>query len=395
VDFPAPLSPRSAAIAINEEVEAAAHADSRLPLTGLEPPATEAALLTVLELVCLGRQSEVAPPRETVDQVRLAVRQGTPIDSIVRVIWMCHAGVQDRLLAVIGENVTPDRVVDEVRELTRDLEVFADLMARELSAAYEAERAIWQNRMTAARRQVVDDIVGTGQAPEDAEQILGLPLTGHHMAALVWRNGLLPGEQAQTEQRHYLTRLTSAVGARNAVVLDNQDGSISVLWSFPAPPEPTLTEVVRAVARPVGTALALGSVGSGVSGLQRSVLGARQARAVAERCRLAEVSLYDDCALLALLLADEDAAGRFVRSVLAGLTGRDAKSAAIRETLAAYLRHGRGRTAAGAELQLAANTVAYRVRQAEEALGRQATERALDTLVALTLAAELPDLLAD
>ncbi len=320
------------AIAINEEVEAAAHADSRLPLTGLEPPATEAALLTVLELVCLGRENEVAPPRETVDQVRLAVRQGTPIDSIVRVIWMCHAGVQDRLLAVIGENVTPDRVVDEVRELTR--------------------------------------------------------------AALMWTNGLLPGEQAQTEQRHYLTRLTSAVGARNAVVLDNQDGSIGVLWSFPAPPEPTLTEVVRAVGRPAGTALALGSVGSGVSGLQRSVLGARQARAVAERCRLAGVSLYDDCALLALLLADEDAAGRFVRSVLAGLTGRDAKSAAIRETLAAYLRHGRGRTAAGAELQLAANTVAYRVRQAEEALGRQATERALDTLVALTLAAELPGLLA-
>src|SRR5690348_13755138 len=69
------------AIAINEEVEAAAHADSRLPLTGLEPPATEAALLTVLELVCLGRENEVAPPRETVDQVRLAVRQGTPIDS--------------------------------------------------------------------------------------------------------------------------------------------------------------------------------------------------------------------------------------------------------------------------------------------------------------------------
>jgi sugar diacid utilization regulator len=147
------------------------------------------------------------------------------------------------------------------------------------------------------------------------------------------------------------------------------------------------------VQRPRRTALALGPVGAGVCGLQQSVLGARQTRAVATRRGVADVFAYEDVALLALLLADEESAGRFVRGVLAGLTGRDSRSAAVRDTLAAYLRHGRGRTAAAQELRLAANTVAYRVKQAEDALSRTATERALDTMVALELVSEVPDLL--
>lgn len=383
------------AIAINAEVEAAARTDARLPLTGLELAACEAGLLTVLELVCRGRDTAVAPPDEAVEQVRLAVRQGTPIDSVVRVVWMCHTGLQDRLLAVLTEYVAPDRVAAEVRELTRDLQVFADVMARELSAAYEAEREVWQDRMAAARRRVVDEIVELGRAPEAAEQVLGFPLTGHHVAALVWSNGGAPQDAAHAERRRYLTRVGAAVGARHSAVLDNPDGSLGVLWSFPSSPRAPLAEAARSVARPERTALALGPPGCGVAGLQASVLGARATRAAAVRRRRVDVCHYDDLALLALLLADEDAAGRFVRRVLAGLTGRDARSAAVRETLGAYLRHGRGRTAAAQELRLAANTVAYRVRQAEEALGRPATDRALDTLVALTLATELPDLLTD
>ena len=382
-----------AAIAINDEVAAAARVDSRLPLTGLELRACEAGLLTVLRLVWLGRDTAVAAPEEAVEQVRLAVRQGTPIDSVVRVVWMCHTGVQDRLLSVVGEVVTPDRAVAEVRDLLRDLQVFADVMARELSAAYEAERAVWQDRLAVARRRVVDELVRTGRAPDGAEQVLGFPLTGHHLAGVLWSLDPSPHEDVHGEHRRYITRLTAAAGARGVALLDNPDGSTNVLWSFPARPPCGLTDVLRSVERPRHTVLALGPVGHDACGLRQSVLGARQTRVVATRRRVADVSCYDEVALLALLLADEDSAGRFVRGVLAGLTGRDSKSAAVRETLAAYLRHGRGRTAAAQELRLAANTVAYRVKQAEDALGRPATTRALDTMIALKLASEAPDLL--
>jgi hypothetical protein len=217
-----------AAVAINEEVEAAARSDSRLPLTGLELPACEAGLLTVLRLMRLGRDTDVTAPEEAVEQVRLAVRQGTPIDSVVRVVWMCHTGVQERLLAVISEAVPPEHVVAEIRELTRDLQVFADLMARELSATYEAERAVWQDRMAAARRQVVDEIVRTGRAPDGAEQVLGFPLAGHHLAGLLWAADSLPHEDRHAEHRRYINRLTAAARARGASVQDNLDGSIRV-----------------------------------------------------------------------------------------------------------------------------------------------------------------------
>ena len=382
-----------ASIAITGEVEVAARADPRLPLTGLELAACEAGLLTVLCLMRQGRDSVVSAPEEAVEQVRLAVRQGTPIDSVVRVVWMCHTGVQDRLLSVVGDNVSPGDIVAEVRELTHDLQVFADVMARELSAAYEAERVVWQDRMAAARRQVVDEIVTTGRAPEAAEQVLGFPLAGHHLAGVLWTADSLPNEDVHAEHARYVNRLTAVLGARGASLLDHADGSIGILWSFPGTPR-RLSSLIRSVDRPRRAALALGPVGSGVAGLRQSVLGARQTRAVATR-RSADVWSYDDVALLALLLADEDSAGRFVRRVLAGLTGTDPKSAAVRDTLAAYLRHGRGRTAAAHELRLAANTVAYRVKQAEEALGRTATERALDTMVALMLASEQPGLLTE
>ncbi|PRY18296.1 PucR family transcriptional regulator [Kineococcus rhizosphaerae] len=382
-----------AARAINDEVEAAARLDSRLPLTGLEPAACEAGLLTVLRLVRLGLDTPVSAPEEAVEQVRLAVRQGTPLDSVVRVIWASHSGVQDRLLAVVGEQVPPGDLIGEVRELTRTLQVFADLMARELSAVYEAERVLWHDRVSLARRQVVDEITSTGTAPRDAETVLGLALTDHHLAGRLWLVDAMPHEQAPGSFRSYAARLSAAAGARSTTLLDDVDGSTTVLWSFARRPAPDLARVLRAVDRPQRTALALGPLGCGAGGLQRSLLGAEQARAVAARRRTPDVCAYEDSAMLALLLHDEPAARRFALSVLDGLTGRDAKSAAVRRTLAAYLAHSRSRTAAAQELSLAANTVAYRVRQAEEALGRTAGERSLDTLVALRLVVEVPDLL--
>ena len=194
-------------------------------------------------------------------------------------------------------------------------------MARELSAAYEAERAVWQDRLAVARRRVVDELVRTGRAPDGAEQVLGFPLTGHHLTGVLWSVDSSPHEDAHGEHRRYITRLTAAAGARGVAVLDNPDGTTNVLWSFPARPPCGLTDLLlRSVERPRHTVLVLGPVGHGASGLQQSVLGARQARVVAVRRRIAAVSCYEDVALLALLLAGEDSAGRFVRGVLAGLT---------------------------------------------------------------------------
>lgn len=382
-----------AAATITVEVEAAAQEDAELALTGLEQQACEACLLTVLGSLRLRAEAMVRAPQEAVEQVRLAVRQGATIDNVLRVVWMCHTAVQDRLLAVISEAVPPGELVDEVRVLSRHLLAFVDLLVRELSTAYEAERAVWQDRITVARRQVVDEILHTARAPEGAEQVLGIRLTGQHLAAVLWMADAVADGGKKSPIARYASQVASRISAAGTVVLNRSDGSTGVVWSLSGAPTEGLVEVVRAIERPQATAVALGPVGTGVAGFRNSVLGARQAASVGRRQGTTGVWVYEDVALLALLAADPEAAGRYVRAVLGGLTGADVKSTAIRETLAAYLQHGRSRMAAAQELSLAANTVAYRVRQAEKLLGRSATERATDTVIALLLAHEFPGLL--
>ncbi|WP_187352077.1 PucR family transcriptional regulator [Allosaccharopolyspora coralli] len=381
------------AATITEEVKTAAQEDADLALTGLERRACEACLLTVLGSLRSDAEAMTRAPQEAVEQVRLAVRQGTAIDTVLRVVWMCHTAVQDRLLTVISEAVPPGELVNEVRVLSRQLLAFVDLLVRELSAAYEAERAVWQNRITAARRQVVDEILRTSRASDGAESVLGIRLTGQHLAGVLWTDDAVSDGGKNTPVARYVSQVASRVGAAGTLVLELPDGSTGVVWSLPGTRMEGLVEAVRVIERPRATSLALGPVGTGVAGFRHTVLGARQAASVGRRQGTVGAWAHDDVALLALLLADPDAAGRYVLAVLGDLTGADVKSAAIRETLAAYLRHGRSRTAAAQELSLAANTVAYRVRQAEQLLGRPATERATDTVIALLLTHEFTALL--
>jgi DNA-binding PucR family transcriptional regulator len=94
---------------------------------------------------------------------------------------------------------------------------------------------------------------------------------------------------------------------------------------------------------------------------------------------------YRDVAVAALCTADGDHAAAFVSGVLGSLAANDEVTYRLAMTLAVYLRQNRSRTRAAARLAVHPNTVSYRVRQAEELLGRSASADSLDLQVALTL----------
>jgi hypothetical protein len=377
---------------ISDDIAAVAHSDPALRLTQVERPACEASLLVVLSSLAPAGRPLLGAPAEAVEHVRLAVRQGATIDNVLRIVWMSHTAVQDALLSAISQAVAPEGIVEEVRLLSRQLLAFVDLLVKELSACYEEERAVWQNRLTITRRQVLDEILTSGRASEGAEEVLGVRLTRHHMAGIVWTSE--PGGPAAGHGPlvAYIQRVTESTGACGVLTLERQDGGTAVVWSY-AVADSTLVRRIEEVARPGAVSLALGPQAAGVAGFRESVLGAQQMLEFGRRRGEPAAWVYDDLALAALLTAGGESAGRFVRRVLDGLTGTDARSAAIRDTLRSYLEHGRSRQAAAQELSLAANTVAYRVRQAERSLRRPATERATDTVVALLLARECPWLL--
>ena len=90
--------------------------------------------------------------------------------------------------------------------------------------------------------------------------------------------------------------------------------------------------------------------------------------------------------LAAIATADLDRARVFVTRELRGLAADDDLTTRLTATLRIYLEEhsSRGRTAK--RLGIHDNTVSYRIKQAEEVLGRSVDQRTLELRVALALA---------
>jgi DNA-binding PucR family transcriptional regulator len=86
---------------------------------------------------------------------------------------------------------------------------------------------------------------------------------------------------------------------------------------------------------------------------------------------------------VAMMLGSADLLRPWVLSTLAGLAGDDEHHARLRETLLAFLQTGGSYKTTAEKLTLHKNTVQYRIRKAEESLGRPVGENRHDVELAL------------
>jgi DNA-binding PucR family transcriptional regulator len=99
---------------------------------------------------------------------------------------------------------------------------------------------------------------------------------------------------------------------------------------------------------------------------------------------------------VSLLAADLPRARAFVAARLGPLAARSEQAGRLRETVRALLAAGGSARRAAKELYVHQNTVTYRVKRAEELLGRRITEDPVELICALTLTGTLGDaVLAD
>ena len=92
-----------------------------------------------------------------------------------------------------------------------------------------------------------------------------------------------------------------------------------------------------------------------------------------------------EIACLAAGVLCEDARVAFVRRELGGLVGSEDATRRLRDTLRAYLKQGCDAAATGQLLRLHANTVRYRIRQAEQRLGHGIGQRRAQLELALEI----------
>ena len=84
---------------------------------------------------------------------------------------------------------------------------------------------------------------------------------------------------------------------------------------------------------------------------------------------------YADVELVSLLADDLPRARAFVAGQLGPLASTAEPATRLRETVLAFLSYGGSATRVAKELYVHQNTVAYRVKRAEEILGRKVNER--------------------
>jgi DNA-binding PucR family transcriptional regulator len=137
--------------------------------------------------------------------------------------------------------------------------------------------------------------------------------------------------------------------------------------------------------------IAFGKPAKGIEGFRSSHAEALQAARIATLAGSARspVTNYASVELVSLLATDLTRARNFVAGQLGPLAATAEPAARLRDTVLAFLASGGSATRVARELYVHQNTVAYRVKRAEELLGRKVGERPIELTCALTLAAVL------
>jgi DNA-binding PucR family transcriptional regulator len=156
-----------------------------------------------------------------------------------------------------------------------------------------------------------------------------------------------------------------------------------------APDVGALDHLVLDTAVLPGVRLAVGEPAGGLAGFRSTYREALDARRVAALSRRGpgSVTRYGPVSLQALASADIDQAHAFVHRELGALAADDDTSRRLAATLRAYLDEHASRGRAAKRLGIHENTISYRIKQAEEILGRSVEHDTLNLRVALALSA--------
>ncbi|MDX8151888.1 aldehyde dehydrogenase family protein [Patulibacter brassicae] len=196
----------------------------------------------------------------------------------------------------------------------------------------------------------------------------------HHLALA------LPPTLDEAEVARLVSRARLHLRARS-VTMRHDGGWVVWLGSDGAPESAAIEEVERLMDQE--EAVGRSEVSPGIAGFRLVHREALDARRVGVLRGGSGLTRHRDVALLAVLCADSARARALARAELGPLAVDDEVTERLRETLTAYLAHGESHVAAAQELFVHQKTVSYRVRQAEQLLGRKVSERRVELEAAL------------
>ena len=354
---------------------------------------TEANVGQVLRLLADGASTDdVVVPHEALEFLRGNVRRGIPLPALLRSYRLGHAWLWERWSQELQERVEDSGELAAGQDHSSAfMFAYIDKVSDVLVEEFGTERERMMRSASQLRAETVRTILAGEPVDEEvASRRLGYELRRHHVALRI--------ASAGTEVRgleRAVAEAAAALGQGEPLVVASGAARFDVWWgSFDAP----ATDPLERYEPPPGVRVAFGRPGEGIPGFRSSHAEALQAARIGSLARDGEaaVTSYAKVELVTLLAGDLPRARAFVAGQLGPLASTDEPAERLRDTVLAFLASGGSATRVAKELYVHQNTVAYRVKRAEELLGRKVSESPIELTCALKLAAVLgPAVLAD
>jgi len=320
----------------------------------------------------------IEAPAAGLEYARASAQRDVPLSALVRAHRMGLA----RFLAVAMQYVSlveADQRVPTIIELVNRSTRFIDVVADQLTIAYEQEHDRWVSRRSGLQQHWVSEVLsGTPVDIHRAEKALRYRFDDVHLAAVVWVDATVATRDVVELFDQVRSLIAAELGAAGRSLMVPTDEREARLW-FPVKTPPKERALVRLRVRTafesagVRARLALGRAEEGLSGFRASLKQAERVKAVAvaggDRPH-ARVVFYNEVAPIALMASDMEELRRFISDILGELSVDDERSKWLRDTLREFLARNRSYVATADAMTLHRNTIQYRVAQAMELCGQ-------------------------
>jgi hypothetical protein len=362
--------------------------DKRL-LTLLEASVGEN-VATMLHVIQHGIDlQKVHAPAAAEEYARRLAQRDVPIAALLRAYRIGSARFEDWCLKDLGHRTDDASIISaaglRIAGITAS---YIDKVSEEVVSAYELEKENWLRNLSVARAARVRALLGSEQVDvASSEAILGYRLGQYHVGLVTWINEAARSSDALGRLQQATLQIAAEAECDGRPIFVPQDESSAWAWlplgtrsDFTLPPGGAESASGRPDVR-----FALGTPAHGVSGFRRTHQQAISAQTVALAAGPSSriVTCFAEVAPIALMSGSIQLLRTWVTETLGALADDDDHHALLRATLGVFLQENRSYKATAERLALHKNTVQYRVRRAEESLGRPVREDRLQVELAL------------
>jgi PucR C-terminal helix-turn-helix domain/GGDEF-like domain len=329
----------------------------------------------------------VQAPAAAVEYARRLAQRGTPLTALLRAYRLGHACFSDWVLKELAEQAGDAGLVSAAAiGMSRVVAGYIDQVSEEMVVAYTRERENWlRNRSTARAARIRDLLSGERVDVGEAEATLGYRLRQYHVGLVCWVGDAAGAADEIIRLEHATGHVAAGAGCYGDPVFLPSDESTAWAW-LPLGIRDTFDAAETSTAGvDADIHFAFGDAAKGTAGFRLTHRQAAAAQAVALAAGAAppRAVTFGQVAPVAMMLGSAGLLRSWVLATLAGLAADDEHHVRLRETLLVFLESGGSYKATAERLVLHKNTVQYRIRKAEESLGRAVGENRHDVELAL------------